>query len=196
MLTRVFIWLVTATLLCLTPQVAQAHCQVPCGIYDDKAHLGMMQEDITTIEKAMNQISELSAATPVNYNQVVRWVNIKELHADKLMETVTSYWMTQRLKLSDPNDEAATEKYLTQLTTLHHILIYAMKAKQTTDLENATQLRDLTHNFSHQYFGQPDTSGNTDNALKPCPHGKACPHANCQKTGKCPKCQKQCKRKL
>jgi len=37
-----------------------SHCQIPCGIYDDPARLAMIAENITTIEKAMKSIEELS----------------------------------------------------------------------------------------------------------------------------------------
>lgn len=46
----------------------QAHCEVPCGIYNDSARLELMGEHCTTIEKSMKQIVELSKAKPVNQN--------------------------------------------------------------------------------------------------------------------------------
>ena len=36
--------------------IAGAHCQIPCGIYDDAARITMMEEHVTTIEKSMKQI--------------------------------------------------------------------------------------------------------------------------------------------
>ena len=36
-----------------------AHCQVPCGIYDDAVRIVQIEEDITTIRKAMNMINDL-----------------------------------------------------------------------------------------------------------------------------------------
>ena len=35
-----------------------AHCQIPCGIYDDKMRFTMMAEHVTTIEKSMNQMEK------------------------------------------------------------------------------------------------------------------------------------------
>lgn len=55
--------------------IAGAHCQIPCGIYDDRARIVLMEEHVTTIEKSMNEITTLSADTPQNINQLVRWVN-------------------------------------------------------------------------------------------------------------------------
>jgi len=77
---------------------AMAHCEVPCGIYDDQARTDMIAEHITTIEKAMKQITALSGQSPVNYNQAVRWVMTKEEHATKIQTIVSQYFLTQRIK--------------------------------------------------------------------------------------------------
>jgi nickel superoxide dismutase len=37
-----------------------AHCEVPCGIYDDSVRVALIYEHITTIEKAINNINKLS----------------------------------------------------------------------------------------------------------------------------------------
>ena len=39
------------------PRVLDAHCQVPCGIYDDPARIAELREDATTIEKAIAGIN-------------------------------------------------------------------------------------------------------------------------------------------
>ena len=36
--------------------IAVAHCQVPCGIYDDTLRIVQIKEDFKTIRKAMDQI--------------------------------------------------------------------------------------------------------------------------------------------
>lgn len=120
---------------------AWAHCQIPCGIYDDQMRIHMMEEHVTTIEKAMKQIE-----AGENQNQTVRWVVNKEKHADELTEIVTYYFMAQRIK---PDMDGYAEK----LQTLHQIMIYSMKSKQTTDLANVEKLKELIHQFEHQYFG-------------------------------------------
>lgn len=131
---------------------AQAHCEIPCGIYDDAARIAEMREDVVTIEKSMNQIIALSAAGDKNYNQLVRWVMNKEKHADKLQETATQYFMFQRIKPVEQSDSAWT-KYQHELTLMHKITVYAMKAKQTTDLENVTKLNELITQFEESYLG-------------------------------------------
>ena len=54
--------------------IASAHCEIPCGIYDDQARVKMIEENITTIEKSMKEILQLEKDNPVNYNQLVRWI--------------------------------------------------------------------------------------------------------------------------
>jgi nickel superoxide dismutase len=131
-----------------------AHCQMPCGIYDDPARFTAMTENIATIEKAMNQITALSKdPTAQNTNQSVRWVLTKEKHADELSETITYYFMAQRVKPSPASNKEAYAKYIKELTLLHQMLQASMKAKQTVDLAPVIQLKSLLHDFSDSYLG-------------------------------------------
>ena len=82
-----------------------AHCQIPCGIYDDPARFAQMKEHVTTIEKSMKEISALSGDKKPNWNQITRWVKNKDEHADKLTEIVTYYFMAQVVKQVDPADK-------------------------------------------------------------------------------------------
>ena len=134
--------------------IAYSHCQIPCGIYDDEARFGEIAEHITTIEKSMKEIEKLSAEAKPNMNQIVRWVNNKELHADELSEIVTYYFMAQRVKLPADGDIKAQNQYVTKLTLLHRMLVYSMKAKQTTDLVNVEQLKSSLNEFHKVYFGE------------------------------------------
>ena len=131
-----------------------SHCQMPCGIYDDHMRINMIAEHITTIEKAMNQIIELSKEAKPNYNQIVRWVVTKENHAEELSHIVTYYFMTQRLKPVPMTDTKNYANYQHQLELLHHMLVYTMKTKQTTDLTFIEKLRELLKKFEEAYFGK------------------------------------------
>jgi len=134
---------------------AQAHCEVPCGIYGDEMRVQLIAEHITTLEKAMKQIKLLSAADEVNYNQLVRWVDNKEKHANEIQEIVTQYFMTQRIKVPrDDKDAEAMQAYVKNLTLLHKLLVKAMKAKQGTDLEVTAEMSELLDAFSESYLGK------------------------------------------
>jgi nickel superoxide dismutase len=133
--------------LLFVPVLASAHCEVPCGIYDDEARVAMLAEDATTIAKAMEQIEALSSADEINYNQLVRWINAKEEHATKIQQMVSQYFMTQRIKPDQDN-------YAEKLQSLHRMLVSAMKCKQTTDLANVEALRGELEVFHGLYFGE------------------------------------------
>jgi len=118
-----------------------AHCQVPCGIYDDHARIHAMQEDATTIEKAMKQIESLSGSIKIaNVNQAVRWVHTKEEHAQRIQDVAAQYFLAQRVKFPG-NSTAAKHAYGDQLEAIHQVTVYAMKCKQTTDTANVMKLR-------------------------------------------------------
>ena len=132
--------------LLISASIAAAHCEVPCGIYDDEMRINMMAEHINTIEKAMNQVATLQGKTPVDYNQICRWIITKEHHANKLQEIVTQYFMTQRIP-------PGAEGYMKKMSLLHKMLVAAMKSKQTTDLSHTKALNSFLKEFHDVYFG-------------------------------------------
>lgn len=133
-------------------QKTSAHCEVPCGIYGDSVRISLINEHITTIEKSMKMIGELSKEAAPNYNQIVRWVMNKEEHAEKIQEIVSQYFLHQRVKLTDPSDKGNYNKYVQQLATLHEIAVYSMKTKQSTDHTNIDKLRKSVAAFEKVYF--------------------------------------------
>lgn len=120
----------------------KAHCQIPCGIYDDQARIHMMEEHVTTITKSMTQLE-----AGQNANQTARWVMNKEKHADEIINIACQYFLAQRIK-------PGMDHYEENLKTLHGIIIYSMKAKQTTDVKNAEKLNELIHTLEHTYMGE------------------------------------------
>lgn len=134
----------------LAPATISAHCQVPCGIYDDNNVISKMHTDFVTIEKASAQIIELSKDPAKNAHQLTRWINNKESHAQAIQDTVTNYFLAQRLKLEEA--ESNKESYLAKLTLCHKVIVTAMKCKQSTDAANVKTLHDLLHDFE-KHFG-------------------------------------------
>ena len=129
-----------------------AHCEVPCGIYNDEIRVALLYEHFTTIEKAMNQMAELSKDGEVNYNQLIRWTVTKEEHAKEIQHVVTQYFITQRVKLPEVTEGEAYDKYVRQLSLLHELIVYSMKAKQTTDTAYVEKMRASLANFEEVYF--------------------------------------------
>ena len=132
--------------------MSYSHCQIPCGIYGDQMRFDMMAEHITTIEKSMKLVTELSGQDKPNMNQIVRWVQNKDRHADELSEIITHYFMAQRVKLPSEGDVKAHDEYVKKLTSLHKMLVYSMNAKQTTDLAYVEKLRSTLAELRGAYF--------------------------------------------
>jgi len=128
-----------------SPQAAQAHCQIPCGIYDDYARLQSMMEDATTIEKSITMMIDLAEESDVqSQNQMVRWVMNKEEHAQKIIETISDYFLTQRVK---PSQKDYTER----LTRHHAVILAAMKVKQNADLKSVSALKKSIEMLAEYY---------------------------------------------
>ncbi len=148
----IFLSTLLLTMFFVSRNNAYGHCEIPCGIYGDSLRIQQIEEHITTIEKSMNQIKELSDAADKNYNQLIRWVTNKEEHAKKIQDIVSQYFLHQRIKPVDPSNTEQYNKYITRLKLLHELLVYAMNAKQTTDLEYIEKLRNTLHQFEDAYF--------------------------------------------
>jgi nickel superoxide dismutase len=128
-----------------------AHCEIPCGIYGDDARFKSLAEDLKTIEKSMVQIQALSLDPGKNMNQLVRWVNNKETHADHIRDTISQYFLAQRIKAPATGDAAAVKDYTQNLQLLHKMIVSAMKCKQTVDQKHVKELHDLLHKFQSSY---------------------------------------------
>ena len=143
------IYTTIAVLFIAITSTVNAHCQVPCGIYSDDTVLIDLQTHQKTIAKAMNQINELSKDAAKNANQISRWVTNKEEHATKIQDTMTQYFLAQRVKLAE--SESNKDTYLNKLSLIHQIIVHAMKCKQTTDPVNAQGLHDAIAAFTKVY---------------------------------------------
>lgn len=119
---------------------AGAHCEIPCGIYDDHARIVQLQEDATTIAKSVDEILRLSGARdPEGVNQLSRWIMNKEEHATKIQVTIAQYFLTQRIKPAARGSDGWND-YVTKLAQHHAVMVAAMKTKQTVDPAMVAQL--------------------------------------------------------
>ncbi|TWT73506.1 Nickel-containing superoxide dismutase [Posidoniimonas polymericola] len=132
----------------VVPQIAAAHCQVPCGIYGDQRRFDEMLEDTETIAKAITQIGELSGThDATGHNQLSRWVATKEAHASNIQEIIGQYFLAQRIKSDNP-------KYVEQLKAAHGVIVAAMKTKQAADPKTATDLEAAIKDLYRAYEGK------------------------------------------
>ena len=57
-------------LLFITAANVAAHCEIPCGIYDDELRTNLIFEHTVTIEKSLKKIAELSKQNPSGGNEM------------------------------------------------------------------------------------------------------------------------------
>ena len=132
-----------------------AHCQVPCGIYDDAVRIIQIREHVTTIEKAMNQIDQLTndESSAQNMNQLIRWINTKEEHATFIQSIIADYFLAQRIK-HKKNNEPGRQQYVDQTLLLQQIIVAAMKSKQSIDKSGPESVSILLNQFVELYFDE------------------------------------------
>lgn len=118
-----------------------AHCEIPCGIFDDHMMVQEMLLDAETIRKASAQLVELEGklgetegamARAQIQNTMMRWVIVKEEHSRELQHMNAWYFMTQRVKAVPKGDRGYAD-YLERLAAHHEISVAAMKAMQSLD---------------------------------------------------------------
>ncbi|MCP4176448.1 MAG: superoxide dismutase [bacterium] len=141
---KTMITIFSSIIISLTASIVYAHCQVPCGIYEDSLVFKQMLLDATTIKKSIMEIKRLSKAKPVNYNQLVRWTEEKSRSADNIMNNVSNYFLAQRIKTTDRD-------YIGELKLLHSIIVDAMKTKQSLNKANVDLLSKNINSFELQY---------------------------------------------
>ena len=132
----------------LSAASAGAHCQVPCGIYGDELKFGELEQHIETINKAGAQIRSISSKDSLSaqeQQQIVRWTTNKETHAQKVIDEVANYFLAQRIL-------SKADHYEKKVELLHHIIVYAMKSKQSAESEPAQILATKLSTFKRLYF--------------------------------------------
>ncbi|HYG83647.1 MAG TPA: superoxide dismutase, Ni [Verrucomicrobiae bacterium] len=119
----------------------EAHCDLPCGIYETDT----LRHAAATVKRMMEKIAALGELDSVEkYNTFVRAVKIKEEHAQKVKEQVYILW-----------SDYFKPEHLEQFPDLHDILWktakQAGKTKQTVSLEEAEALNDMVHKVVHLF---------------------------------------------
>ncbi len=129
----------------IIPGNSYNHCQIPCGIYDDYARVKSMLEDADTVIKSSRLINELAGKNDAqSLNQITRWIMNKEQHAQKIISTISDYFLNQRVK---PSQKDYTER----LKKHHAVIIAAMKAKQNADIKYANSLKKSIEGIAAYY---------------------------------------------
>ena len=91
------------------------------------------------------KINELSDQADIQSSQqFIRWVNNKEAHAEAIIQMISNYFLTQRIKPSQ-------EDYNQRLMDHHSVIIQAMKVKQSSSMDAAALLTSSIKKLEQYY---------------------------------------------
>ncbi len=123
---------------------AEAHCDVPCGIYDPVT----AQVAAVSVTRFLDQIAETEAAgldSAANLAKLARLTQQKEEHAAEVKAAVIVIWGDY---FKPPHIEAHPEIH----TVTHEIMRAASSCKQELDPANGRRLVDLVNQFADIFW--------------------------------------------
>ena len=123
---------------------AQAHCDVPCGIYDPIT----AQIAALTVVRMVDLIHDKFANhehSPEFLNSIARYVAVKEEHAEKAKHEIRVIW-------GDFIKPEHTAQHPNLPELVHRIMKLGSKARQTTDREAAVALVEAINEFAEIFW--------------------------------------------
>ncbi|UCH59086.1 MAG: superoxide dismutase, Ni [Anaerolineales bacterium] len=128
---------------------ADAHCDIPCGIYDPST----AQIAALTVVRMMDLMAELEAKggnKDVSYqNSMARYVAVKEEHAELAKQEIRVIW-------GDYIKAQHLEKHAGLHDLVHKIMQLGSKSRQTADRETGVQFVAAINQFAEIFW---DTKG-------------------------------------
>jgi nickel superoxide dismutase len=120
----------------------QAHCDIPCGIYDPhQAQIGALTV-IRMVDLIENYLKEHGDdLTPELLNSMARYIAVKEEHAELTKHEVRVIW-------GDFMKEAHFEEYPQLPGLVLKIMKLGSKCRQTVNRESALALLDAVNEFA------------------------------------------------
>jgi nickel superoxide dismutase len=134
----------------LEPETVYAHCDIPCGIYDPHEAIVAAQ----TCVRMTDLIAELGTkglSDVETRNAIVRYVQTKELHAERAKHEVRIIW-----------GDYFKEDHLKVAPDLHQLVWKIMKqgskVRQSTDKQAALDLLDSINKFAEIFWKTKEKS--------------------------------------
>lgn len=123
----------------------EAHCDIPCGIYDPhQAQIGALT--VIRMVDLMNSLIKTHSGDKVEFhNSMARYVAVKEEHAELAKHEI-------RVIMGDFIKEAHVEKYPQLSGLVHKIMQLGSKARQTVDRESALAFLDAINEFAEIFW--------------------------------------------
>lgn len=135
---------------------AEAHCDIPCGIYDPI----VAQISALTVVRMIDIMNDLEGGAKVTnlayHNTVGRAVTVKEEHSEKVKQEVRIIW-------GDYFKPAHFEKYPGLHELVHKIMMLGSKSRQNVDRDAAVQLVEAVNEFAKIFW---ETKGVTTKRAK------------------------------
>jgi nickel superoxide dismutase len=125
---------------------AQAHCDIPCGIYDPST----AQIAALTVVRMMDLMADLAGGENKDnvafHNSMERYVASKEEHAEKAKHEIRVIWGDYFKKDKHPNVDEL----------VHRIMQLGSKARQTADREAGVAFVEAINEFAEVFWGTKD----------------------------------------
>jgi nickel superoxide dismutase len=124
---------------------AQAHCDIPCGIYDPiPAQIAALT--VVRMIDLMGELGTKHGEQSMEYkNSMTRYVLVKEEHAEKVKQEIRVIW-------GDYIKADHLEKHPELHGLVHKIMQLGSKGRQTADRENAVQLVEAVNQFAEIFW--------------------------------------------
>lgn len=113
---------------------AQAHCDVPCGIYDPST----AQIAALTVVRMMDLMAAEEHEGVEHINSMARYIEVKEESAEKAKQEVRIIWGDYFKKDKHPNVDEL----------VHKIMQLGSKSRQTADSENGVAFVEAINEFA------------------------------------------------
>jgi len=125
---------------------AQAHCDVPCGIYDPST----AQIAALTVVRMIDLMAALEGgdekSTTDFHNSMERYITVKEEHAEKAKHEIRVIWGDYFKKDKHPNVDEL----------VHKIMQLGSKVRQTADREAGVAFVAAINEFAEVFWGTKD----------------------------------------
>jgi nickel superoxide dismutase len=126
--------------------IVDAHCDVPCGIYDPhQAQIGALTV-IRMVDLIESMVKEHGQGDTAEFiNSMARYIAVKEEHAELTKHEIRVIW-------GDFIKEAHLEEYPQLNGLVHKIMSLGSKARQTVDRETAVALLEAVNEFAEIFW--------------------------------------------
>jgi nickel superoxide dismutase len=120
---------------------AQAHCDIPCGIYDP---IGAQIAALTVV-RMMDLMADLKGDGLAHDNSLSRYIAVKEEHAEKAKHEIRVIW-------GDYIKPEHAQKYPELHELVHKIMKLGSKSRQTADRQTGLDLVETINQFAEIFW--------------------------------------------